>query len=160
MCVVSGRLQDQFILPLSRLYFRKIKSNSFGSSSRMKLKLPIRAKEMTPLPLQRITVICAGCLLFITFATGLCHRLKLSNFASFKSLTLTNKYYVVSISSGLFALACLIETNKRWINCGLCVPRNYRGYRHHFSNNYNFNAPHECGDIDLRYRCNRFITSI
>lgn len=56
----------------------------------------------------------AGAVL-IAFSAGLYNRLKLAKFAPLKSLTLTNKYYVLSISSGIFAITCLsIFISRRW----------------------------------------------
>lgn len=92
--------------------------------------------ENSPL---HIPLIVGGPMIFIAFAAGLYHRLKLVNFAPFKSLTLTNKYYVVSISSGLLVLSCLNNTNKRWSCRCLIFPR----FKHKFiPRKYSIKAPH------------------
>lgn len=56
-----------------------------------------------------ITVVVASSLLFIAFISSIYHRLRLANFVRFSSLTLTNKYFFVSVGAGatniLFILA-------------------------------------------------------
>lgn len=56
-------------------------------------------------PLRIFAMSWAGVLLLI-FAASLYLRLKLAKFAQFAALTLTNKYFVVSVSAGMLSISC------------------------------------------------------
>lgn len=58
-------------------------------------------------PLQ-LAVIVASTLLLIAFLSSIYYRLKISNFSTFSSLTLTNKYFVVSIGAGAFSISLML----------------------------------------------------
>lgn len=57
-------------------------------------------------PLLRISLFCTAVVLLIIFATSLYFRLKFAKFVRFKALTLTNKYFVISVSFGMISISC------------------------------------------------------